>query len=114
MAKWLRCSISNHVRSTRVGSNPVVGATNHKPTVNTLITANLKLKCFIQLKDWSKKKKIPSLAEMGEKYLSLSGEVDLFDFLTNSFCYCELARIATHNICIKSPYTKSPQYKITV
>ena len=59
-----------------MGSNPVFGTTNHKPTVNseavhlsevgkwvfrsnfegtstghTLITAHLKLKCFIQYKD---------------------------------------------------------------
>ena len=75
VAEWLMRSVSNHARSTRVGSNPVVGTTNHKPTVNstvhpskvgklvlrsnsedtstghTLITANLKLKCFIQHKD---------------------------------------------------------------
>ena len=36
VAKWLRCSVSNLVRSTRVGSNPVVGTTNHMPTVNQL------------------------------------------------------------------------------
>ena len=35
MAEWLRRSVSNHARSTCVGSNPVVGATNHKPTVNS-------------------------------------------------------------------------------
>ena len=75
VAEWLRRSVSNHARSTRVGSNPVVGTTTHKPKVNsavhpsevgnwvlksnsegistghTLITANLKLKCFIQDKD---------------------------------------------------------------
>ena len=77
MAEWLRRSVSNHARSTRVGSNPVVGTINHKPTVNsavhpsevgkcvlrsnsegtstgqTLITVNLKLKCFIQYKNSS-------------------------------------------------------------
>ena len=37
VAEWLRRSVSNQVRSTRVGSNPVVGATNHKPTVNSAI-----------------------------------------------------------------------------
>ena len=75
VAEWLRRSVSNHARSTRVGSNPVVGTTNHKPTVNsavhpfevgkralrsnsedtstgqTLMTPHLKLKCFIQHKD---------------------------------------------------------------
>ena len=34
VAEWLRCIVSNHVSSTRVGSNPVVGTTNHKPKVN--------------------------------------------------------------------------------
>ena len=76
MAEWLWRSVSNHARSIRVGSNPVVGTANHKPTVNSavhpsevgkggvlrsnsegrsnghkLITANLKLKCFIQYAD---------------------------------------------------------------
>ena len=72
-------SVSNLVRSTRVGSNPVVGTTDHKPTANSavhpsdvgkwvlrsnsegistghplmLITANLKLKLLIQYKDSS-------------------------------------------------------------
>ena len=32
---WLRRSVSNLVRSTCVGSNPVVGTTNHKPTANS-------------------------------------------------------------------------------
>ena len=31
MAEWLRRSVSNHARSTRVGSNPVVGATSQQP-----------------------------------------------------------------------------------
>ena len=35
VAEWLRHSVSNHARSTRVGSNPVVGSTSHKPTVNS-------------------------------------------------------------------------------
>ena len=33
--EWLRHSISNLVRSTCVGSNPVIGITNHRPTANT-------------------------------------------------------------------------------
>ena len=37
VAEWLRRGVSNHVRSTRVGSNPVVGTTNHKPTVNSAV-----------------------------------------------------------------------------
>ena len=37
VAKWLRRSVSNHARSTRVGSNPVIGTTNHKPTVNSAV-----------------------------------------------------------------------------
>ena len=37
VAEWLRLSASNHARSTRVGSNPVVGTTNHKPTVNSAV-----------------------------------------------------------------------------
>ena len=37
VAEWLRRSVSNHVRSTRMGSNPVVGTTNHKPTVNSVV-----------------------------------------------------------------------------
>ena len=77
MAEWLRPSLSNHVRSPCVGSNPVVGTTNHKPTVNSavhpsdvgkcvlrsnaegtstghaLIAADLKLKCLVQYKDSS-------------------------------------------------------------
>ena len=35
VAEWLRRSVWNHARSTRVGSNPVVGITNHKPTANS-------------------------------------------------------------------------------
>ena len=77
MAKWLRRNVSNNAQSTRVGSNPLIGTTNHKPTVNsaghpsevgkrvlrsisegtstghTLITANLKFKFLIQYKDFS-------------------------------------------------------------
>ena len=30
-------SLSNHARSTCVGSNPVVGTTNHKPTANSAV-----------------------------------------------------------------------------
>ena len=37
VAECLRRSVSNLVRSTRVGSNPVVGTTNHKPTVNSAV-----------------------------------------------------------------------------
>ena len=37
VADWLRCRVSNHARSTRVGSNPVVGTTNHNPTVNSAV-----------------------------------------------------------------------------
>ena len=37
VAEWLRCSVSNHVRSIRVGLNPVFGTTNHKPTVNSAV-----------------------------------------------------------------------------
>ena len=37
VAEWLTRSVSNHTRSTRVGSNPVVGATGHKPTVNSAV-----------------------------------------------------------------------------
>ena len=35
VAEWLRRSVSNHAGSTRVGSNPVVGTTSHKPTANS-------------------------------------------------------------------------------
>ena len=35
VAEWLRRSVSNHTRSIRVGSNPVVGITSHMPTVNS-------------------------------------------------------------------------------
>ena len=34
VAEWLRHRVSNHTSSTRLGSNPVVGTTTHKPTVN--------------------------------------------------------------------------------
>ena len=37
VAEWLRRRVSNHARSTRVGSNPVVGATNHNPPVNSAV-----------------------------------------------------------------------------
>ena len=37
MAERLRRSVKNLVMSTRVGSNPVVGTTNHKPAVNSSI-----------------------------------------------------------------------------
>ena len=37
VAEWLWRSISNHARSTRVGSNPVVSSSNHKPTVNPAV-----------------------------------------------------------------------------
>ena len=36
-AEWLRCSVSDHARSTRVGSDPIVEITNHKPTVNSAV-----------------------------------------------------------------------------
>ena len=32
VAEWLRRSVSNLVRSTRAGSNPVVGTTSQQPT----------------------------------------------------------------------------------
>ena len=37
VAEWLRRSVSDHTRSTRVGSNPVVRTTNRKPTVNSAV-----------------------------------------------------------------------------
>ena len=37
VAEWLRRNVSKLVRSTRVGSNPVVGNNNHKPTVNSAV-----------------------------------------------------------------------------
>ena len=37
VAEWLRDSAPNLVRSIRVGSNPVVGTTNHKPTANSTV-----------------------------------------------------------------------------
>ena len=36
-AEWLRRHVSNHARSTRVGSNPVVGTISHKLTVNSAV-----------------------------------------------------------------------------
>ena len=45
VAEWLRHSVSNIVRSTRVGSNPVVGTTNHKPTVNSVVHPSAVGKC---------------------------------------------------------------------
>ena len=35
LADWLRHSDSNLVEFTRVGSNPVAGTTNHKPTADS-------------------------------------------------------------------------------
>ena len=35
VAEWLRSIILNLARSTRVGSNPVVGNTNHQPAINS-------------------------------------------------------------------------------
>ena len=35
VAEWLRHSVTNHARSARVGSDLVVGTTNHKLTVNS-------------------------------------------------------------------------------
>ena len=40
VAEWLRRSVANHARSTRVGSNPVVGATSQKPTFNSAVHAS--------------------------------------------------------------------------
>ena len=37
MVKWLWRSVSNFAKSTRVGSNPVVGTTNHESTVNSAV-----------------------------------------------------------------------------
>ena len=37
MAEWLRRSVSNLVKSTPLGSSPVVGTTNRKPTVNSAV-----------------------------------------------------------------------------
>ena len=37
VAEWLRRSVSNHARFARVGSNPVVGTTNHNPTANSAV-----------------------------------------------------------------------------
>ena len=37
VAEWSRRSVANHARSTRVGSNPFFGTTNHKPTVNSAV-----------------------------------------------------------------------------
>ena len=35
VAEWLGRSVSNLMRSPCVCSNPIVGITDHKPTVNT-------------------------------------------------------------------------------
>ena len=37
MADWLIRTVSNLGRSTRVGSSPVVGTMNHKPTSNSAL-----------------------------------------------------------------------------
>ena len=37
VAVWLRRSVSNHARFSCVSSNPVIGTTNHKPTVNSAV-----------------------------------------------------------------------------
>ena len=37
VAEWFRRSVSNLLRSTRVGSNLVVGTTNRKPTSNSAV-----------------------------------------------------------------------------
>ena len=37
VAERLGRSVSNHARFTRVGSNPVVGITNHKPKVHSAV-----------------------------------------------------------------------------
>ena len=37
VAEWLRRSVSNHVRSTRVGSNPVVGNTTSQQSTQLSI-----------------------------------------------------------------------------
>ena len=37
MAEWLRRSVSDLEGFTRVGSNPVVGITNQKPTANSAV-----------------------------------------------------------------------------
>ena len=37
MAEWLRRSVSNLVKSTRMGSNPIVGTTNHKPISSSAV-----------------------------------------------------------------------------
>ena len=34
---YLRRSVANLVGSTRMGSNPIVGTTNHKPTANSAV-----------------------------------------------------------------------------
>ena len=38
VAEWLRHSVLILVRTTRLGSNPEVGATDHKPTVNPAVS----------------------------------------------------------------------------
>ena len=57
VAEWLRHSVSNLVRSSRMGLNPIVGATNHRPTVTSsvhpsevgksILRGNLSLKAVI-------------------------------------------------------------------
>ena len=37
VAEWLRVVFPNHARSTRPGSNPILGTTSHKPTVNSAV-----------------------------------------------------------------------------
>ena len=37
VVEWLRRSVSNLVGSACVGSNPIVGATNHKPTAYSAV-----------------------------------------------------------------------------
>ena len=37
VAKWLRCSASNPVGSTRIGSNPIAGITNHRPAASSVV-----------------------------------------------------------------------------
>ena len=37
VAEWIRCSVSNLVGYTRVGSNPVADSANHKPAANSAV-----------------------------------------------------------------------------
>ena len=37
VAEWLRRSVSNRLGFTRVGSNPVIGTTNNKPTADSAV-----------------------------------------------------------------------------